>query len=203
MSVAGVILAAGFSTRMGRPKALLELDGRTFLERCVETLRTGGAGEIVVVTGSAHEAIAEHARHRGLHALLQRNPHPEAGQYSSLRSGIAALRNSPAAAVVNLVDHPLVEPATVAALLELHRSTEAPIVLPSYQGRSGHPLLFGAPLFGEILASNPVDGTRGILRRHEDKVRYALVEDPGIRIDVDTPQDYDAIRSRRAPEELP
>lgn len=203
MSIAGIILAAGFSTRMGRPKALLELDGRTFLERCVAALRGGGAEEIVVVTGAAHDAIANHARHRALHLLLQRNPHPEAGQYSSLRSGIAALKGSFSAAVVNLVDHPLVAPATVAALVEMHRATAAAIVLPSYQGRSGHPLLFGAPLFGEILSANPVDGTRGILRRHEEKVRYALVEDPGIRIDVDTPQDYDAIRSRPAPEKLP
>lgn len=183
---------------MGTPKAGLPYDGGTFLARVVGTLRAGGVGDVVIVSGSAHEAVlgalpvADPAR-------VLRNPQPERGQLSSLKVGLAALRERatpPAAAVVALVDHPAVLADTVARLVDAWRqpptvgvATAPAIVVPTCGGRRGHPVLFAAGVWDELLATPDALGARAVVHADPARVHEVAVDDPGIRVDVDTPAD--------------
>ena len=125
-AVAGVVLAAGRSSRMGRPKALLPVDGVPFVERAVATLREGGCDPVVAVVGPGGEAIAEAAERGGARTVV--NPDSEAEQVESLARGLAAIPPGPAAAVVLPVDVPLAGPAVVRTLIAAFRARGAPIV---------------------------------------------------------------------------
>ncbi len=186
--VAGVILAGGQSSRMGTPKAMLAVGGETFLSRVVRTARAGGLAPLVVVTGPAHPEIV--ARHPELLPLLVRNPHPEEGQLSSLRVGLAALPTGVDAAVVLLVDHPLVQAETVRILLRARSAQGAAIVVPVHAGRRGHPVLFAREVFAELAACPLEAGARAVVGADPARVVEMAVEDPGILTDVDTPAEY-------------
>lgn len=177
---------------MGTPKAALVLDGKTFVARVVDTLRAGGVGDVVVVTGEAEDATARALGAKERVALL-RNPEPERGQLSSLK---VALRHLATAApevelaVVALVDHPAVRATTVSALIEAVRATPpAAIALPTHAGRRGHPVLFAHAVWDELLATPDDLGARAVVRAEPARVREVAVDDPGILLDVDTPDD--------------
>lgn len=186
--IAGVILAAGESTRMGFPKALLAVAQETFASRAVRVAREAGLEPLRIVVGSAFQAIAE--AHPDFTPLLIHNPTPELGQLASLRLGLAALPAAVDAAVVLLVDHPLVSPDTVRALLRARRLGRGAIVLPVCAGRRGHPVLFGREVFSE-LATSPLElGARAVVNRRPERVIEVEVDDVGIHVDVDSSADY-------------
>ena len=190
--IGAVILAAGASERMGRPKALLPTGaegGETFLERLVGVAERAGLEPIRVVAGEHLEEIA--AALPRLASLLVRNPNPELGQLSSLRVGLRALPEGAEGAVVFLVDHPLVEESTVALLLERFRRSRLPIVIPSYGGRRGHPVLFGRAVFAELFAAPLREGARFVVRGRPELVDVVEVDDPGVLADIDTPEQYE------------
>lgn len=186
--ITGIVLAAGASRRMGSPKALLEVNGETFYERAVAILKAGGCDEVVVVADPADPEVAERIDGMGVRSV------PGAGrgsqQIDSLRAGLRALDRDVMAAVVLPVDHPLVAPETVAALIGEFRASAAPIVLPVTGGERGHPALFGAPLFEELLGGTLPEGARSVVHEHADEVVEVEVEDRGILLDIDTPADY-------------
>ncbi len=191
-TVGAVILAAGASERMGRPKALLPTGaegGETFLERLVGVAERAGLEPVRVVAGEQLEEIA--AAMPQLAKLLVRNPNPELGQLSSLRVGLRALPEGAEGAVVFLVDHPLVEESTVALLLERFRRSRRPIVIPSYEGRRGHPVLFGRAVFAEFFAAPLQEGARFVVRGRPELVDTVEVDDPGVLADIDTPEQYE------------
>jgi CTP:molybdopterin cytidylyltransferase MocA len=186
--IAGVILAAGESRRMGSPKALLPIGGETFARRAVRVAREAGLEPVRLVVGSALPDLA--AAHPELVPLLVTNPHPEQGQLASLRVGLASLPPEVDAAVVHLVDHPLVTAETVRALLRARRATAAAIVVPVAGGRRGHPVLFGREIFAE-LETCPLDlGARAVVAGRPERVLEVEVNDGGIHVDVDSPADY-------------
>lgn len=188
--IAGIILAGGESSRMGgRPKALIFHEERTFLEHAVQCLESGRISDIVVVTGPHHDQIAEAVQTVRLPVSLHHNPHAGDGQFSSLREGLQALPSGIDAAVVHLVDHPFVKHGTVVSLVEHFRLTRAELIIPSYRNRRGHPVLISSTLFEALLRSSPEDGMRGFLREHESAIVHVEVDDPGIRLDIDTPGD--------------
>lgn len=193
--VAGVVLAGGASRRMGVAKAGLVHAGRTFLARVVGTLRAGGAGDVVVVAGSAHDAVRA-ALPAGDPARVLRNPAPERGQLSSLKVALAHLAapgagTPPLGVVVALVDHPTVSAATVARLIAALRGPDAPaIVLPTHAGRRGHPVAFAARVWPELLACPDEQGARAVVHADPARVVEVAVDDPGILVDVDTPDDF-------------
>ncbi|MEW6270321.1 MAG: nucleotidyltransferase family protein [Thermodesulfobacteriota bacterium] len=197
--VAGVVLAAGASRRMGAPKAALVYEGRSFARHVVEALRAGGVGEIVVVTGHAHDATAGALPALG-RVTLVRNPEPERGQLSSLKIGLEHLATAAArvdAVVVALVDHPTVRAATVARLLEAADAEPRPaIVVPVHERRRGHPVLFARAVWDELLATPDDAGARAVVRAEPARVREVAVADPGILADVDTPDDFARLRGR-------
>lgn len=195
--VAGVVLAGGASRRMGRPKAGLLLEGRTFLAHAIATQRAAGIATIVVVAGADRGAV-EAAMPASASAVLLDNPAPERGQLSSLKVALAHLLGDPAvtAALVALIDHPGVTAATLGRILAAARSAHhAAIVLPTHAGRRGHPVLFARAVWRELLATPDELGARAVVRSDPRRVLEVAVDDPGVLLDVDTPSDLQRLRA--------
>lgn len=189
-AVAGVVLAAGRSSRMGRSKALLPVEDETFLESAVRTLREGGCDPVVAVlppNGDAEEmaALVESAGGRS-----EINPDLDAEQVDSLRVGLAAVGLGPAAAIVLPVDFPLAGPAIVRRLVEAFRARGAPIVRPIHHSQPGHPVLFARDLWPEISDPDLEEGARDVVHRHHAEIEDVPVDDRGVTVDVDTPEDF-------------
>lgn len=187
--ISGIILAAGESRRMGSPKALLRYRGKTFIECICHNFLAAGIDELVVVLGArADELRRAIPAHPTLRTIM--NPRYFQGQLSSLMVGINALSAESEAAVVNLVDHPMIEASTVSALLTSFRADPVPILIAAYHGKRGHPVLFSRQVYGEILAAPLDQGAKVVVRKDPARVRELELDDPGILADIDTPEDY-------------
>ena len=193
----GVILAAGDSTRMGSPKALLLTpDGRTFVTAVVETFAAAGIAAIVVVTGRDHDRIVEALATARLPvpARISRNVNPSRGQLSSLLTGMdASVTSNTQAVVVTLVDVPLLAAETVRLVVSEWQRTRAPIVRPAIGDRHGHPVVFDRRVFSELRSAPPDLGAKSVVRAHADELVNVPVTDEGCLVDVDTPGDYKAL----------
>jgi molybdenum cofactor cytidylyltransferase len=190
--IPAVVLAAGKSTRMGRPKATLALEGGdTFLSRIVRSFREAKVDDVVVVLGHEAEAIARSLADQGQMARLVINQRYESGQLSSLLAGLAAIdRPGVTGMLLTLVDVPLVSPATIGAILERYRATKAPVVRPVQGGRHGHPVLIDRALFGALRAADPIAGAKAIVRAHVSAAGEVEIADEGAFLDIDTPEEY-------------
>jgi len=187
--ISGILLAAGESRRMGSPKALLHYQGQTFIERICSAFLTAEVGELIVVLGAHADTLRPALpSHPQLRSVV--NSRYFLGQLSSLMTGIGALSPESEAAIVNLVDHPLVTTETIKALIASFRKAPLPILLASYQGRRGHPVLFSSQVYGEILAAPLDQGAKVVVRKDPTRVREIQLDDPGILADIDTPEDY-------------
>lgn len=188
---AGVVPSSGASTRMGRDKGLLELGGRTFLRRTVEALAEGGCDPVLVIVAEGEDTLAAEASAAGAVVLL--NPDPGDGPITSLRIALSALDASVAGVAYLPVDHPMVEAETVRALLQAARSGEAPLTIPSYRSKRGHPAIFSRALFVELLDPELEGGAKTVVHRHLSEARLVDVDDEGVVVDIDTPSVYEAI----------
>ena len=195
MIIAGLVLAAGASTRFGSPKVLAQLDGRPLLEHVLETARAAGLAPIVVVEGDAADAIEAGVRWAGERRV--RNPDPGRGLSSSLRIGlgaIAALEPPVDGVVLLLGDQPLTRRDVIEALLAAAAEDPEgpPILSPRYAGGGGpHPVLIRRPAFALVGEATGDRGLGPILARHPELVRELPV--PGVNPDVDTPADLAAV----------
>ena len=194
MSLAGVVLAAGRSSRMGSPKALLDFLGLPFAVRILQALEVLEVKTRVVVLGPdaprIQPALADHD------FLLVENPEPETGPIASLRGALRALQPlQPDAVLVWPVDLPHVRVSTIERLLEAHRRSKASVVLPTFAERKGHPVIWTSGLFGELLESREAvrDGARAVLHNHEKEVLGVPVDDPAVVDQVNTPEDYERL----------
>jgi molybdenum cofactor cytidylyltransferase len=187
--IAGLILAAGESSRMGTPKATLAYRGQTFLELIVATLRTAGLERIVVVLGHRAEDIRRQVKIEPAQVVI--NPDYRSGQTSSLQAGLRSLvADDLEGVLLCLVDHPVVAVATVESIVTSFRTCGAPVVIPTYQGRRGHPVLLGRQVIEELLGLSADAGADSVVRRYRPATQYVEVEDRGVVIDVDDPEDY-------------
>lgn len=175
---------------MGKPKALLSMRGRTFVQAVVDALSAGGCEPVLSVVPD-DPVIAEAARATGARVLT--NPHPGEGPITSMRLALAELEGSVEGVIYLAVDHPCVRAETVATLLDAARSTDAPLVIPTYEGERGHPSFFRESLFRELMDPTLDGGARTVVRRHLDRAELVAVDDPGIRLDIDTPAQYVAM----------
>lgn len=187
--IAGIVLAGGRSRRMGQPKALLKVGEETFLERAVRTLSLGGCGDVVVVLNTEDPEFSEVAAGAG--GRTTRGGGVDTEQIASLRAGLRALPQGVEAVVALPVDHPLVGSPTVAALIDAFKHRRAPVVRPTYMGRHGHPVLFSAAVFDELLHGDLPNGARSVVRRYAGEAEDVEVDDHGVLIDVDTPADLE------------
>lgn len=187
--IAGLILAAGESTRMGTDKALLTYRGRTFLEHIVATLREAEVGRVAIVLGHHADEIRSSVCLEGVEVVI--NPQWRRGQTSSLQAGLRALETPHLEAVVLcLVDHPAVSAGTVRGLIAGFRETGAPVVIPTYQSRHGHPVVIGRALFEELRSLKPEEGANTVIRKHREATKFVQVQDAGILLDIDAPETY-------------
>ena len=161
------------------------------MRRLATALAGGGVDGVVVVGRSGDAALQAEVEGLPVPARFVGNPNADAGQLSSLLAGLAAVdRPGVAALLVTPVDAPLIEPATVVALLASLRSTGAPIVRATYRGRHGHPVIFGRAVFDDLRQADPSVGARGVVRAYGARVVNVEVNDPAVLGDVDTPDDY-------------
>src|SRR3954468_5717906 len=195
--IAGVILAAGRSTRMGRPKALLHAPcGRTFVARLVDTLNVGGGAAPLVGGRSDDEELRLTVESLAPRARWIENPDADAGgQLSSLLAGLRkADRPGIRALMVVPVDAPMIVADTVATLVAVFSATGAPIIRPRYRGRHGHPVVFSRAVFDQLRRADPALGAKAVLHEHHGTIVNVEVDDPGVGGDVDTPEDYEKLK---------
>jgi molybdenum cofactor cytidylyltransferase len=199
--IPALVLAAGRSSRMGRAKATLPLDGDdTFLSRIVRTFLEAGVDDVVVVVGHEAEGIVSRFSVGGLPARFVLNPDYDRGQLSSLVAGLGVIdRPGVIATLVTLVDVPLVSAATVRAVVDRYRRTHAPIVRPTSGTRHGHPLLIDRSLFDALRAADPVQGAKPIVRAHASPAGDLEIADEGAFLDIDTPEEYAKVVSSLLP----
>ncbi len=208
-SICGVILAAGASTRMGRDKALLpwpppELRPRemapvqSFLSAAIRSLYP--YSDLVIVVAGANETALLPIVYANA-AFIVRNPDPSRGQFSSLQIGLQEVLNRGRdAALVTLVDRPPAQPGTIAAIRDVFIAapTDVWAVVPEYAGKHGHPVLFGREMIDCFLRAPVGSSGREVEHEHQARIRYIPVHDPFVTANIDTPQEYEALRSHLA-----
>ena len=188
-----LVLAAGASRRMGRPKLLLPWGGGTVLEATLGALLAGGAARAVVVVASGGP-LAAWQPPAGV--AVAENPDPERGMVSSVLAGLAAIGPAAEPLLVTPGDLPGIRPQTVAALLAVYRDRGG-VVVPRHGGRRGHPLLLAPAWQAKVPAVAKAGGTlRDVLDLAADALVEVPVDDPGSLDDLDTPADYAALRPR-------
>jgi len=188
--ISAVILSAGESSRMGRPKALLPIDGVTFIEKIVGALKQTSIGQLIVVLGHNAEEMKRSIEHLPIQIFV--NPDYRLGQLSSLQVAVRHLEKAADCdgMLVHLVDHPYVDAKLVENMIERFYAGGKLIVVPRYGGKRGHPVIFSRRLFGELLAA-PVDqGAKAVVNAHRDDTLEIDTEDVGITLDIDTPELY-------------
>ena len=191
--VAGVVLAAGLSSRMGLNKMLLELGGRTLVRRTVTTAFSAGLDPVLVVLG--HESDRVRAELSGLPYTAVLNSDYARGMNTSLRAGIAALPDDAAGAVVLLGDMPLVDASMVRALLTAFRRSGPKLAISSYGGVVAPPILYGGALFPELRALEAESCGKSVVRNHRAEA-VELQWPPETLTDLDSPEDVERIRAR-------
>jgi CTP:molybdopterin cytidylyltransferase MocA len=184
--LAAIILSAGASSRMGRPKALLPYREGTFLEHLIQVTRHPRIGVTRVVLGAGADEISAIAKLDPSQIVL--NQHWQEGQLSSICAGIRSLENVETDGIILCpVDHPLVSAALVSDLVEKFYSNQKLIVVPTYKGRRGHPAIFSQALFSELLAA-PVDkGARAVVWAHAADVLEVPTEEEGVVMNINNP----------------
>src|SRR5271166_3939523 len=203
-SFAGVILAAGESSRMGRDKALLPWpppstgqapSTETFLSAAIRSLFS--TDFVVVVAGANESTLAPIVYASG--ASILSNPDPSRGQFSSLQVGLREVLNRGRdAAMITLVDRPPVTAATIEILRTAFESSAPDVwaVVPEFSGKHGHPYLAGRELIEAFLKAPPTASARDIEHAHQEHIRYVTVSDPFVALNVNTPDDYAALATR-------
>jgi CTP:molybdopterin cytidylyltransferase MocA len=194
-SFAGVILAAGASTRMGQDKALLPWQGETFLSSAIRALQP--VTELVIVVAGENEAnLAPIVNAQA--AFLVRNRFPDQGQFSSLQKGLEEVLNRGRdAAIVTLVDRPAAGLYTIELLKNEFLTADENIwaVVPEFGGKHGHPIVIGREMIEAFLRAPTGSNARDVEHAHQDHIRYMTVGDPLVTLNVDTPEDYQKLYS--------
>lgn len=189
VDVVAIVLAAGESSRMGRPKPLLPLNGSTFLGHLLDELRASKVTRTLIVLGHHPEVVLEAMPEVAPLAIV--NDEYQLGQLSSLHAGLRAVGDHPDAILMCLADHPFISRQVIDAMIVAHERTHRPIVVPTYGGGRGHPTLFARPLYTELLAAPLDQGARVVVRAHANEVLELPVDEAGVVADVDTPQQYE------------
>jgi molybdenum cofactor cytidylyltransferase len=196
-SIAGIILAGGASRRMGTPKALLRFQGETFLDRLIRLFSTV-ASPVIVVVGHHAETIRSGIQ-RSSEAVFALNPDPERGMLSSLQCGLEAVPSDSQAVLFTPVDHPHLESSTLEILTADFLARQAPVTVPTHDGKHGHPVCIARPVMDELLMLPPEAQASDVIHRYVSRTSYIEVPDSAILTDVDDRAAYAELMSREAP----
>jgi molybdenum cofactor cytidylyltransferase len=188
--IAAVVLSAGESSRMGRPKALLPIDGQTFIERIVAALKRAKLGKIVVILG--HNGLDLQAKMAHLPVEFLINANYKSGQLSSLQVAVRYLQADPDCdgILVHLVDHPYLEAGLIEEMIRRFDKTKSKIIVPKFHGKRGHPVIFSRELFPELLSAPLDQGAKAVVNAHLAETLEIDTEEEGIGVDIDTPELY-------------
>jgi molybdenum cofactor cytidylyltransferase len=186
-TIDGILLAAGESRRMGFPKPLLKIGRETFLARSLRGMMEV-TRSVIVVTGAHQDRVRAKVPVTPLVRVVH-NADFLRGQLSSLKCAIQETGPDTDAVIVHLADHPFVEGSTFRAVVDKYSLTNAPIVIARHASRRGHPVLFSSAVFPELLAAPDDQGARFVVNSDPRRVVYADVDDPGVSLDLDTPED--------------
>lgn len=193
-SFAGVILAAGASSRMGREKALLPWKGGTFLSTAIQALQRM-TDLVLVIAGPHNQAEIAPVIYANA-AFLVLNPHPEGGQFSSLRRGLEEVLNRGRdAAILTLVDRPAPQPETIAQLKSAFISSSDQVwaVVPENSGKHGHPIIIGREMIAAFLNAAGTSTARDVEHAHQNHILYVAVDDPLVALNVNTAEDFEKL----------
>jgi molybdenum cofactor cytidylyltransferase len=188
--IVAVVLSAGESSRMGRPKALLPIDGQTFIERIVAALKQTKVGKIIVILGHNARELEAKISHLPVQILI--NTDYKQGQLSSLQLAVRDLQADADCdgMLVHLVDHPYLAPALVQEMIRRFYETKKRIIVPRYHGKRGHPVIFSNTLFGELLSAPMAEGAKAVVNAHRAATLEIDTQEEGIAVDIDTPELY-------------
>jgi molybdenum cofactor cytidylyltransferase len=193
--VSAVVLAAGASARMGRAKQLLPLGRNTVLAQTLKNVLAARVDEMVLVLGASAAAIRQQLPRSQLERFkVVVNQDYRQGMATSLRAGLSALDPRSDAALIVLGDQPFIRPQTLDQIVEGYGRSRTPIVIPSYQGNRGNPVLLDRSVFSEVMALEGDIGCRAIFGNHLEDILKVEVEDPGVLLDIDDQGDYDRLK---------
>jgi molybdenum cofactor cytidylyltransferase len=188
-TLAGVVLAAGESRRMGTPKQLLPFGDRTILERVVDTLITAGVGEVIVVLGHLAERVRGVLGDRPVRTVV--NAAYRDGMLSSVQCGVQATHPEHDAVLVALGDQPQIDSGVVREIIQAYRMGTAGIVIPRYGPKKGHPIIINLHKYREVILNLPEHiGLNALMQEHADDVRLIDIATEDIIRDIDLPEDY-------------
>ena len=190
--MSAVVLAAGTASRIGRPKLLLPLGGRSVVRRVVESALASPALETIVVLGHAADLVAREITGLAVRAVL--NPDYATGMASSLRAGLAAVSPGAEGALILLGDQPLVTSDVIGRLIAAFETSGKPIAAPLYNGVQGNPVCFARALFPALAALSGDRGAKAIVAEDPDRVEWVPFESDLPLKDLDVEADYDALR---------
>jgi molybdenum cofactor cytidylyltransferase len=186
--IAAIVLAAGRSRRMGTQKLLLPWGDRPLIAHVVDQLLLSPVDRVLVVTGQDNQRIAQALAGRDVDLII--NPDPASEMLDSVRCGLRAAPAQATAALVTLGDQPEITPELVARVVRAWHTSRRGIVVPTYQGRRGHPLLVSMDYARLILSAFDDCGLRGLLAAHPDDIQEADFPNAGVLEDIDGPEDY-------------
>jgi molybdenum cofactor cytidylyltransferase len=192
---AGIILAAGASTRFGRPKQLLRLKDKYLIEWVLDAALNSMLSKIVLVLGYSHQKILQALGKKSQHSKLyiKVNPQYKEGQSHSLRTGLSTVKDNFPAVMFLLGDQPMVDAVTINYLLASFWSADKDICVPTFQGQRGSPSVFSQKFYKHILEIKGDIGARQIIKTHPDRVLEIEIKNPLFFLDIDTPEDFEKI----------
>ena len=192
--VSAILTAAGESTRMGRPKPLLSWHGVTLVQYQVAGLLDAGVAEVVVVLGHQHQAVTPHVEGPSVRYVV--NPNYRQGKTTSIKAGLRAIDPTAEGILLLAVDQPR-PPEIISAVMEAQAKSAALITAPRFNGRGGHPLVFSPLLKSELEAiTEERQGVREVIRAHRSEINEVEIDDPIVRLDLNSPEEYEAAKTR-------
>jgi molybdenum cofactor cytidylyltransferase len=187
--IAAVVLAAGMSARMGKPKQTMHLDGVPMLGRVLEVLRRTRVDQTVVVLGAGADKIRSQVKMTKEKVVI--NPAPRKGMSESLKLGIRSVEREADAVLVVLADQPFLMAKTVDRLIDTYVESHALVVVPVHRGHRGNPVLFDRAVYPQIMKIEGDVGAKSVVEGNKDNLVAVEVDDEGVLTDLDTPSDYE------------
>lgn len=187
--ISALVLAAGESSRMGQPKMLLPWGNTTVLGQVIRVIKSAKIEDILVVTGAARKLVEAMCRAEGARAVFNER-YDQGGMLVSLQTGLRKMRSATEAALVTLGDQPQIRENYVRLVARRYADSRAPLIVPSYNRRRGHPWVVDRAFWQEILGMSEPETPREFLNRHAADILYVDLDSPTILEDLDAPEDY-------------